>query len=101
MPRSGCWYRHNRVEGQLGSCANQRLKFGRGSNTWHLNENASLALPLNCRLTGADFVDAAANDFKRLLNGAFIGGNLFCLGHLHDDKVALGPGLDVAGPNSG
>ena len=57
------------LEGQLGGLAENVLETLRILQARHLNQNAVRALALDDRLGGAEFVDAAADHFNRLLNG--------------------------------
>ena len=56
------------MEGQLGGLSDQRLQALRITEAGRLDQDAVVALPLDRRLGGAQFVDAAVDDLDRLLD---------------------------------
>ena len=78
----------DRIEGQLGRGADQRLEFLGRADARHLDQDAVGALADNGRFACADLVHAASDDFDALLDGAVVGHGLFGVRQLDGDRIA-------------
>jgi len=73
----------DQLEGHLGGLAERVLEVLRILEARHLHENAVVALTLDRRLARAERVDAAADDFDRLVDDLRLGLRLVLVGDLH------------------
>ena len=92
---------HDGLERQLGGGADDLFQLGGRSDAGHLDQDAVRALALDGRLTGADLVDAAADDFERLANRAVIRRQTLGLGQPDGQQIALTRHFDVGLPRTG
>ena len=91
----------NGVEGKLRRGADQCLEFRGGADARHLDQDAVGALTLDRRFAGAYLVDPTANDFKRLLDRAVVGGLTLGLGQRDDQFIPLPRDIDIGGSDAG